>query len=159
MITRILFLTLIFASLQGAYTVPNIVGGALISTAIVWCFRDPHVPSKQVPVIRFYKLVKFMLYYFWEVMISNFRVAKDVLKPKLDVRPAIVAVPLDAKTDTEIAWLAHLISFPPGTVSMDISDDRSCLYIHVLSLPKGGQRQVVREIKDGIERRLLEVLR
>lgn len=159
MITRILFLSFIFASLQGAYTIPNIVGGIIIATTVALCFRDPHVSPKQVPVIRFYKLLKFIFYYSWEILLSNFRVALDVLKPKLEIRPAIVAVPLSAKTDTEIAWLTQLISYPPGMVSMDISEDRSSLYVHVLKLPKGGPSQVVEEIKQGIERRLLEVLR
>ena len=72
-------------------------------------------------------------------------------------RPGIIRLPLDARTDMEIMAVANLISLTPGTLSIDLSDDRRYLYVHVMFLDDVDA--VRRELKDGLERRVLEVLR
>jgi len=68
-----------------------------------------------------------------------------------------VAVPLDARSDMEITLLANLITLTPGTLSLDVSDDRSVLYVHGMFVEDA---QLMREqIKNGFERRVLELLR
>jgi len=53
--------------------------------------------------------------------------------------------------------LANLLTLTPGTLSLDVSDDGRVLYIHAMFIddPESFRRR----IKDGLERRLLEVLR
>jgi multicomponent Na+:H+ antiporter subunit E len=64
---------------------------------------------------------------------------------------------LAARTDLEITLVANLVSLTPGTLSLDVSDDRRTLYVHVMFMD---DIEAVRgAIKDGIERRVLEVLR
>jgi multicomponent Na+:H+ antiporter subunit E len=68
-----------------------------------------------------------------------------------------VAIPLEARTDFEILFLANLITLTPGTLSLDVSADRKVLYVHAMFLEdRDGFRK---QMKDGMERRLLEVLR
>lgn len=81
------------------------------------------------------------------------------MTPGLNIRPGIIAVPLDAKTDAEITVLAQVITLTPGTLSMDVSPDRSTLYVHALYVPNGDKQTIIDEIKNGFERRLLEVMR
>jgi multicomponent Na+:H+ antiporter subunit E len=85
------------------------------------------------------------------------RVAFDVITPSQYMRPGVVAIPLTAKTDNEITMLANLISLTPGTLSLDVSDDRSVLYIHAMYVDDPDELR--HEIKAGFERRVLEVLR
>jgi multicomponent Na+:H+ antiporter subunit E len=66
-------------------------------------------------------------------------------------------VPLDAKTDFEIMMVANLISLTPGTLSIDLSEDRRYLYVHVMFMQDVAE--VRRELKQGLEKRVLEVLR
>ena len=49
------------------------------------------------------------------------------------------------------------ITLTPGTLSLDVSADRSVLYIHAMYIHDVGRFK--KEIKQGLERRLLEVLR
>lgn len=67
-----------------------------------------------------------------ELFKSSFAVAWTVVNPMIRFNPAIVAVPLDLKTDIHIATLANLVSLTPGTTSLHVSDDRKTLYVHVL---------------------------
>ena len=76
---------------------------------------------------------------------------------ELAARPGVVAIPLEAKTDAEITFLANVITLTPGTLSLDVSEDRSTLYVHTMFLESP---EVLREsIKEGFERRVLELLR
>jgi multicomponent Na+:H+ antiporter subunit E len=103
------------------------------------------------------KLVEFLLFMLWEIFYANLRVARDVITPGNYMRPGIVALPLDAKTDGEITLLANLLSLTPGTISLDLSKDRKELYVHVMFLHDVDE--VKEQIKSGFERRLLELLR
>ena len=68
-------------------------------------------------------------------------------------------LPLDAKTDAEITLLACLITLTPGTLSLDLAADRSVLYIHIMYIDHNDIEAARRTIKEGYERRVLEVLR
>jgi multicomponent Na+:H+ antiporter subunit E len=75
------------------------------------------------------------------------------------VCPGVVAIPLDARTDAEIALLANLITLTPGSVTLDISEDRRVLYVHAMYIDGGDVDAYRRSVKEGLERRVLELLR
>jgi multicomponent Na+:H+ antiporter subunit E len=58
------------------------------------------------------------------------------------------------------AWtdllLANLLTLTPGSLSLDVSEDRKVLDMHVMNMID--EEQTRREIKDGIERRIREIL-
>jgi multicomponent Na+:H+ antiporter subunit E len=95
--------------------------------------------------------------FLWELLVSAVRVALIVLQPNVraSLRPAIIAFPLSVKSDVEITLLANLITLTPGTLSVDVSDDRSALYVHVLHLKD--RDRLVAEIAGGFERKVREV--
>lgn len=66
--------------------------------------------------------IRFRGYFLWQLLLSNLRVAYDVITPRLYMRPGILAVPLDAEIDLEITLLANLITLTPGTLSLDVSE-------------------------------------
>ena len=105
------------------------------------------------------RIVVLILYYFKELIIASVKVAYDVLTPKDHMRPAIVAVPLDAKTDLEITLLANFITLTPGTLAIDVSEDKKILYIHEVYVKSGDLEQVRKDIKDGFEKKILNITR
>lgn len=66
-------------------------------------------------------------------------------------------MPIEAKTDLEITLLANLITLTPGTLTLDVAPDRKSLYVHAMFVDD--PEQIRAEIKNGMERRLLEVMR
>lgn len=102
-----------------------------------------------------WKLVKFSGFMFWSIIRSNVEVAKVVLSPTPDVRPGIVAVPLDIRSDLGITILANVITLTPGTLSIDVSSDRSMLYIHTINVDD--PEAMRHEIKNDFERRVMEL--
>lgn len=97
------------------------------------------------------------LLFLWEVLKSNLRVAGEVVTPKRFRHPGIVAVPLDSRTELEISVLANMITLTPGSLYLDLSEDRKTLYVH--SMFADDPEQVRRDIKQRFERRVLALLR
>lgn len=92
--------------------------------------------------------------FFKDLVLSVRDVAILVMRPKRPFRSAIVAVPLDVKSDEGITLLANMITLTPGTTSLHVSDDKGTLYAHVMNASDGS----VAGIKDGFERNVREVL-
>ena len=68
------------------------------------------------------------------------------------IEPAVVAIPLDVTSDGEILLLSMLINITPGSVTIDLSEDRRTLYVHVMHMTSAEETR--REIKEGFERRV-----
>lgn len=106
------------------------------------------------PVIRAWRILRLILAFFSEFTLSVIRVCQLVLSPRMRIRPAVIAFPLTVRRDFEITLLANLITLTPGTLAIDVSDDRSTLYVHVIDCPDPAV--AAREIADGFERLILE---
>lgn len=103
------------------------------------------------------KAVSFLAFFLKEVFIANLRIAYDIITPHYHMQPTVIALPLDVKTDIEITLLACMITLTPGSLSLDLSEDKKVLYIHALYVGKGGTAELKNNIKNGFERRLMEL--
>jgi multicomponent Na+:H+ antiporter subunit E len=101
--------------------------------------------------------VMFLLYVIWELVLSSFRVAFDVLRPGLHhMKPGVVALALDEDSAIEIAILALAVTLTPGTLTLDVSKDRRTMFIH--SMYAQDRDALCRCIKRQLERRVLRVI-
>ena len=150
-----LFLAVTWAALTEDFSALNLVAGfglGYVALRLAW------TRARVARYVRKLALaVRFALFYAWEVVLANLRVARQVLAPLDRLHPAVIAVPLESRTDGEITALANLTTFSPGTVSLHVSPDRTILYVHVMSAEDADA--VRREIQDALERRILEVWR
>jgi multisubunit Na+/H+ antiporter MnhE subunit len=90
-----------------------------------------------------------------DIVASSLAVARVVLAPRRNNRPAIVAVPVDARTEWGTALFAYLVSLTPGSTSLHVADDRRTLYVHFLDAPDTAARAA--DIKALYERRILQL--
>jgi multicomponent Na+:H+ antiporter subunit E len=75
----------------------------------------------------------------------------------MDLKPGIIAYPLKVDRDFEITILANLITLTPGTLSVDVSDDRRILYVHAMDA--SDPEATKRDIAEGFERKIMEAFR
>lgn len=151
-----LLLTLVWAGLLGSIDTWTLLSGFLLGYGVLYLVyhgRDDSRAYFQKPP----KVVAFLLYYLVELVRSNVIIAFDILTPTHRMKPGIVAIPLDARTDLEITLLANLITMTPGTLSLDVSPDRRTLYVHAMYIHD--LESLRTEIKTQLERRVLEILR
>lgn len=150
-----IILALVWMALTGEFTPQSLLlGFALGFVVLLLTRRIIGAPTYGRKVLQ---VIGLILFFIWELILANLRVAYDVLTPGFRMKPGVVAVPLDARTDAEITLLANLITLTPGTLSLDVSADRSVLYLHAMYIDSPDE--VRQQIKQGFERRVLEVLR
>ena len=107
-------------------------------------------------LLRPWRLVRFLLSYLWDLIRANALVAWEVMTPTHYARPGVVACPVRTRSDLEVVLLANLISFTPGTLMLEISEDRATVYVHALHIRTADD---VRANVRRLEERLLWVLR
>lgn len=148
-------LALAWASVTGVFSVRNLlIGFALGFGILLFADRSTEQRSYITLVLR---VLDFMAFFIWDLIRANIRMAYTVIFPSRTMRPGIVAIPLDAKTDVEIMLVANLISLTPGTFTIDVSTDRKTLYVHEMYID---DVELLRhDIKRHYEHRLLRVLR
>ena len=124
-------LAIIWMVLQERLTLGDFLVGYLVGGIVVWVCRD--FWTVRVTIRRPAVFVALILDFLREVVKANLQVAWIVIRPRPDVRPAFIAIPLDLTDDFAITALANMITLTPGTLSVDLADDRSALWVHCLS--------------------------
>jgi multicomponent Na+:H+ antiporter subunit E len=108
-------------------------------------------------LFRLWSFIKLILIFIKELILSNIAIVKIVLKPKLDMRPAIFAMDTALTKDWQITLLSSLITLTPGTLVIDVSDDNKTLFIHAMNI--GEVEDEINSIKNSFEKAILEVSR
>jgi len=163
-IVRIILMTLVWAALQGAFSVGTLLLGALFSGAILYVSQPLFNPEERgiftggTPFRRLWRILVLLLVFLREVVESALQVAGFVLQPSLSIKPAVIEYPLDVQTDQEITTLANMISLTPGTLSMDVAPDRSAIYVHAISVSGTDGQEVIDEIKSTLEKHVSRAL-
>ncbi|MCY6381526.1 Na+/H+ antiporter subunit E [Hoeflea prorocentri] len=148
-------LAVIWAMVTGFYSVLNLAFGFLLGASVLYLIRE------QVGSAGYFsragRILRLVLLFLYELMMSAIRVAVTVLSPRMNVKPGIFAYRLKVDRDFEITLLANMITLTPGTLSVDVSDDRKFLYIHAIDCSDPDATR--KDIADGFERRILEAFR
>lgn len=105
----------------------------------------------RLPVYqRLWSALVLALLFVRELASSATTVAAAAFSRKPELRPAIVAVPLELRTRLGVATVANLTSLTPGTTSLHTNEDGSILYVHVMNVKD--EAAAVSDIKDVFER-------
>ena len=104
------------------------LGTAVISSRMALLDEESQ-PLGMVP-----RLLAFVPWLFWQVLVSNWDVVKRVWTPGLDIQPCIVKAPMSLKNGFAQATYANSITLTPGTVTIDTEAADGYL-VHALHQP------------------------
>lgn len=144
-----------WAAVNGSFTLGTLAAGLALGYAALWLLRPLYGPTDYFE--RLGRTLRLAGFFVTELVISSCQVAWDVLTPRHRSRPGFIAFPLRAQTPLEITVVANLISLTPGTLSIDLSEDCSTLWVHAMFVDDADELR--RSLRDGMERRVLEVFR
>lgn len=151
----ILLLTLAWLALTGSWTPANAVLGVVVGVLAASFAREGR--GRRTIRLRPLRIAELTLLFLYELALSGYRVARLAFAPRLDLQPGIFAYPLRVDSDFEITLLANLITLTPGTLSVDVSDDRKILFVHAIDCSDPIQAR--RDIANGFEHKIMEAFR
>lgn len=103
------------------------------------------------------KVVIFIITYVIQLFKANLLIAKEIISIHPKIKPGIIKLPVDVSKDHEILSLVNLISMTPGSLCIDISDDKKHMYIHEMYI--GDVDKTKQDIKNNLEKKILEISR
>ena len=108
----------------------NLVAGAAAALVTSLLFTKYFFGNvvKFIQPARYFWLLVYLVIFTWECIKANFDVAYRVLHPAMPIKPGIVKVKMDLKSDFARTMLANSITMTPGTISVDIVGDE--LFVH-----------------------------
>ncbi|TVQ71745.1 MAG: Na+/H+ antiporter subunit E [Balneolaceae bacterium] len=151
-----IILALIWTAVTATFSFGNLLVG-LVLGYLVLVVVGPAIDQSNY-TRRVWKGITLILFFLKELVVSSIRVAIDVMRPGFHMQSGVVDIPLTVTSDLEITLLANMISLTPGTLSLEVSEDKKELFIHAMYIDEGVEH--VREnIKNGMERHIMEVTR
>lgn len=90
-----------------------------------------------------------------DIVVANWAVARLVIGPLHLLKPAFIEVPLDLRDPFVATILGSIVSLTPGTVSVDVDQERWILKLHALDAPD--HEALVHQIKQRYEAPIREI--
>lgn len=133
----------------------SVFSGLAVGYGILWLIQ-PLMGVKSAYFKRVWYWVKLLVMFNYELIVSSIAVLWDIFTPTHRSNPAIVNMPLDVKSDAGILLVTNLISLTPGTLSIDVNEDRKTLKLHVMFADDPDA--VCRSLKEGMERWVIDAV-
>ena len=150
-----LLIAFAWATVSGEYSATTLLTGYVAGFLALWAFADVYSGTRYHH--RVFATAQLILFFLWDLLSSNVQVAWAVLRQHHRGRSRFVEMPLDVESDFGVMLVANLITLTPGTLSVDVDEERRMLLVHAMFADD--PEEVVTGLKDGIERRVIEVLR
>ena len=140
---------LLTASLQTAELIAGLVVAAVVT--LLSLDRVPILAGLRVTPGAPLALLRYLGSFTLALVKSNIDMARRVLSPTVPLNPAVVSVRTDLRSDLGRLVLANSITLTPGTLSVDVEDDR--LLVHwVDCTTRGDLETTTQAIAAGFER-------
>ncbi|MCK0149900.1 Na+/H+ antiporter subunit E [Marivita sp. S6314] len=149
-----LVLAICWVAFTGTVSLSALIVGFIIGYFALWMIQP--LIGNSTYFKRVTAWIKLIIMFHYELIVSSLAVAMDVLTPKHRSNPAIIEMPLDVKTDTGILLVTNLISLTPGTLSIDVSEDRKTLIVHAMFADD--KDALVASMKNGMERWVIDAV-
>lgn len=128
----LVWMTAVWVTLWESVTWANLLGGMVVAGLVLYMIP----PASPVPGVAFRPLaaVKLLLHFLRELVVASAVVAWEVATPGSGINTAVVSVRLTSRVAGVITAVASMVSLTPGTVTLEVDEENSTLFIHVLHL-------------------------
>jgi len=132
---------------DGRIDLQMFTAGIIASVIVALLFHEilPKEHRVFTSPIRIFWLLVYLPVFFYYMIKANFDVVYRALHPKMPIRPGIVKIRTNLKTDSGITALANSITLTPGTLTVDLTDD-GFLYIHWINVKSDDVEQATEHI-------------
>ncbi|MEO2203786.1 Na+/H+ antiporter subunit E [Paenibacillus pabuli] len=108
-------------------------------------------------IVRVWAILKLLFLLFKELIRASIEVIRQIIKPRLEIRPGIFTYRTQLSSDWEVTFLCLLISLTPGSLPLEISGNQRKLFIHALDIKD--EQKMRDDIKNTFEKAIMEVTR
>ena len=147
---------LLWVVLTWSFSVQELAAGVVVSLATALFASKFFIHEDSYRFFSPAKIVSLILYagtFLKELIKANIEMAKRVYNG-CKVKPGIVKVPTDMKSDYGLSLLANSITLTPGTITMEVAeeDGQNYYYIHWIDVTAESGEAAGEAIKGSLEK-------
>jgi multicomponent Na+:H+ antiporter subunit E len=137
---------------DGRIDVQVMAAGVIASLIVAFLFHEilPKEHRVFVSPVRLFWLLVYLPVFFYYVMKANLDVVYRAIHPQMPIKPGIVKIKTNLKTESGITALANSITLTPGTLTVDLTDD-GFLYVHWINVKSTDVEQATKFIAQRFE--------
>ena len=149
----LLGLVALWCLVWGQITFLSVLTGVVLAVVISLLFYLPAIDlSGRVNV---WYVVVFFVRLIVDIARASIDVAWLVIDPKYKPSSAVLAIPLDTRSDLIMTFTAEAISLVPGSIVVDVDRRESVLYVHVINVRTDKDLEDFRDEVFATEKRLV----
>jgi multicomponent Na+:H+ antiporter subunit E len=134
---------------------PTFFAGFLVGIGIIFFMH--RFLGTQFYLRRVYSTIKLIFIFISELTQSSVIVLKQILSPRLKIKPGIFKYETVLKSDVEVTMLSLLLTLTPGSVVMEVSPEGNVLYIHAMDVEQS--KDALLSQLGNFEKAIMEVTR
>jgi multicomponent Na+:H+ antiporter subunit E len=152
---------IVWIVLTGSFFPIDVFWGLVVSAVVARfsyrfvAFELPHWILQPRRWLYFFDLVIELVS---QLVKQNLSLSLRVLKPELQIKPGIVAVPTKLRGDINLTLLGSLMSLTPDTVTMDIDEQAGMIYVHWIDVQTTDPLEAQKLISGDLEERIIRWL-
>lgn len=150
-----LAMALLWMIINEAWSFASFISGFFLGLLVLYFMRGFF--RERLYFHRVYAVLVLVLIFFKELILSSFSVARQILSPKLNIRPGIFEMETTLEKEWEVTLLSLLITLTPGTLVVEVAPDNRSLFIHAMDLQSVEAAE--KEIRNSFEKAIREVSR
>ena len=150
-----LAMALLWMIINEAWSFASFISGFFLGLLVLYFMRGFF--RERLYFQRVYAVLVLVLIFFKELILSSFSVARQILSPKLNIRPGIFEMETTLEKEWEVTLLSLLITLTPGTLVVEVAPDNRSLFIHAMDLQSVEAAE--KEIRNSFEKAIREVSR
>ncbi len=149
-----------WVALTGSLDIQELAVGAIVAALVALLshellFKRPM--REKFGAKRWGYALAYVPAYIWAEIKAHAGVIYRILHPRMPIKPGIVEVPTDLRTDFGITGLADSITMTPGTLSVEVQEEKPRLFVHWIDVKAVEPEQTKAAIAKPFERFLTKV--
>lgn len=149
----LIWLALVWMALWRSFTWGNALLGLAVAALVCLVFPLPPLRMRLRP--RPIGLAWLVIRFAWDVVVSSVQVAGVVLRPRRQLRNAVVQVDLTTPSDFVLTVVAEMTSLIPGSIVVEARRSTHTLFLHVLNVRSLAEVETFRRAVLAQEQRVL----
>jgi multicomponent Na+:H+ antiporter subunit E len=123
--------------LSGIFDALHLGAGLICSAIVAFISHDLFVKDGGLETGKFFKLLIYIPWELWQIVLANLDVAYRVLHPKMPIDPRVIEFETTLRSDFALVTMANSITLTPGTITIIVDPEIGKFWVHAVAKAPG----------------------
>jgi multicomponent Na+:H+ antiporter subunit E len=136
--------------LSGIFDALHLGAGLICSAIVALISHDLFVKEGGLSFDKFRRLLIYIPWELWQIVLANLDVAYRVLHPKMPIDPMVIEFETTLRSDFALVTMANSITLTPGTITIIVEPEKGKFWVHAVAKAPGDALLVDQEMQNRV---------